>query len=325
MIGDPMNDYEVYEQEVQKAVNDLLNPENQKALRNLTISKAVAEECPSPSGKSTAVGKLTQYAPLGTGFHMVPDTFQRLHAGTYEIGWVDNLPVFAPTVISTDTILKLPDSRSDELLKEIEQFWTLKREFHDGNTQAHGGFLHKRGYLLFGPPGGGKTCTIKLIMRSIIDRDGIVLLGNSRPNTMCDMLKKFRSVEPNRDIVVVLEDFDELIVQNGESSYLAMLDGEASIDGALFLASTNYPSRFEPRIYNRPGRLSDVVYIGMPNAESRRLYLILKLKDHTDVDRIVELTDGFGLDHLKSLILGVYFEKKPLEAEIKTFGITQKE
>ena len=47
------------------------------------------------------------------------------------------------------------------------------------------------------------------------------------------------------------------------------------------------------------------------------MYLEQKIKRKDDIDEIVNITEGFSLDHLKSLVLGVYFEGKQLESEVK--------
>lgn len=290
--------------------------ENWGELRIITPMRAPEGSTPSSNEKSHA-GTYTQYSENGPGFSFCAATQKHLPPGIYQLRSINNQMTFVKEDFPTDKLLRLPDTRSTELVKEIENFWTLKKEFKEGNAKAYGGFLHKRGYLLFGPPGSGKTSTVGIVIEEIIKRNGIVIDGSVYADALSSMLKFFREVEPDRNVLIILEDFDALIARQGESNYLSILDGEGSIDGALFLATTNYPQRFEPRIYNRPGRFSDVVYIGMPSPESRRMYLESKLKDHSDIKKIVALTEGFSIDHLRSIVLGVYFEKKPLEGEIE--------
>ena len=84
----------------------------------------------------------------------------------------------------------------------------------------------------------------------------------------------------------------------------------------LFIATTNYPERLDPRIYNRPGRFSHVIKIGYPGPAARRAYLKAILKNHRDVEYIVENSGGFSIDHLTALINAVYREKKQIGDEI---------
>ena len=67
-------------------------------------------------------------------------------------------------------------------------------------------------------------------------------------------LGDFAKIENNRKCIVILEDLDSLISNFGESHYLEMLDSAKTIDNILFIATTNYPEKLDPRIYNRPGR-----------------------------------------------------------------------
>lgn len=266
-------------------------------------------------GDDAPPGEIVQYAANGPGFTFTSHTVKRIPSGSYDIGMVNDQLTLIPHRLQTDTLIRLPDTRGDQLIAEIDRFWALKREFKEGNEKAHGGFMHKRGYLLFGPPGSGKTSTVAFVKKAVIDAGGIVLMANQVADWLAQALKNIRKIEPDRNILVVLEDFDALISNRNEETFLSILDGENSIDGALFLATTNYASKFDARMYNRPGRLSDVVYVGMPSREAREMYLNAKLKDKSDIQRILDLSDGFSLDHLRALILGVYFEKKDLEKE----------
>jgi SpoVK/Ycf46/Vps4 family AAA+-type ATPase len=262
-------------------------------------------------------GKLVQYQENAEGYAPTTKTITRLLPAVYTVDYVNRLLTFTPKDVKTDKLVKLPDTKSDEVLQRIKSFWPLKEEFKNGNEKADGGYLHKMGIFIHGPPGSGKTCTVKLIMIDIIERGGIVLMGDTNPSILAEGLRALRLIEPEKPVVVVFEDFDSLIRKFGDQLYLAILDGEHSIDNSLFIATTNYPDRFDPRIYNRPGRFNDVVKIGMPNEDARRMFLKLKLKDHTDVETIVSSTKGFSIDHLKALILAVYFEKKDLTNEIE--------
>ena len=162
----------------------------------------------------------------------------------------------------------------------------------------------------------GKSCTIKLVSKKLVERGGIVFFCDIDPSCVQDFLYKFATIEKNRKSVVILEDLDSLIKNFGESSYLSMLDSAQSINNVLFIATTNYPERLDPRIYNRPGRFSHVVRIGLPGPKARDAFLRAILKNHRDVDHIVEHSEGFSIDHLSALVNAVYREKKNLKEEL---------
>lgn len=162
----------------------------------------------------------------------------------------------------------------------------------------------------------GKSSTIKIVSKKIIERDGVVFHAN-HPTALMSFLNDFSRIEPNRKCVVILEDIDSLIYRYGEAEYLELLDSAKSINNVLFIATTNYPDKLDPRIYNRPGRFSHVIKIGLPTAVTREAYLKAILKNHQDVDVIVKNTEGFTIDHLTCLINARYREKKDLMTEIE--------
>jgi len=289
----------------------------EKDKKNRPTAMTAKDEAPSSRDDDEPAGKLVQYAYNGEGYSPTSSTMKKLPPGVYSTEVVNHRLTFVPRRVSTDALIRLPDSKSDAVINRIKLFWDLKDQYKHGNQFIKGGYMHKKGFMLFGPPGSGKTCTVKFIMQDIIERGGIVLLADGHPGTLSEGLLALRSIENDKPVVVVFEDFDELIHKFSEAQYLAILDGEASIDRALFIATTNYPSRFDPRMYNRPGRFSDVIKIGMPSPAARKMYLEYQLRDHSVVPEIVTKTEGFSLDHLKALIQGVYLEGNDMDAELK--------
>jgi DNA replication protein DnaC len=50
---------------------------------------------------------------------------------------------------------------------------------------------YKRGIILWGPPGSGKSSTIQIIMKDVVERDGIVIrFGN--PSIFTDGMRRFK-------------------------------------------------------------------------------------------------------------------------------------
>jgi len=265
-----------------------------------------------PEKKPMRKGTLCQYAELGNGLTPTSNTINTLPPDSYNIKMtMEGSIVFIPQKIVTDSLLRLPDSKSDEVVAEVQRFWTLKSTFKKY------GFAHKRGFLLWGPPGSGKSSTIAIITSDMVKRGGIVVIAEN-PGVLAMGLGQLRSVEPERPVVVIMEDIDTIIRNYGESTVLSVLDGEAQIDNVVYIATTNYPENLDGRVTNRPSRFDKIVKIDTPNAAAREMYLKTKI-DNLVIDGInlVKETEGLSIAHLRELIVSVKCLETPVTEVLK--------
>lgn len=254
------------------------------------------------------------YRPVGKTQPKVP-------AGIYEID-NDNAGWFLSKVkFPSDSLLRLPGMPIDFILNQIDTFWQREELF----TQT--GLLHKRGILMYGPAGCGKTSIIRLLCDDIVRRDGIVIMV-----TNCRLAENalggIRQIEPRRPILTIIEDIETFMGASDESSsaraLLALLDGETQVNHIVHLATTNKPEQLEDRIVKRPGRFDLVVGLNHPVAEAREAYLRNILKDHVsdkEMKEMVEATEGLGLAHLRELVVASYclgLDRKETLARLKT-------
>lgn len=92
-----------------------------------------------------------------------------------------------------------------------------------------------------------------------------------------------------------------------EERLLSLLDGKTQVDHILSIGTTNYSERLDQRLLARPSRFDRVELIGLPSADVRRAYLERRVPDlvGAELERWVELSEGFSLAHLKELVLTV--------------------
>jgi energy-coupling factor transporter ATP-binding protein EcfA2 len=291
---------ETVTQKVRNTVEELFAEPDDDLLR---VNSGVVKEA-NQAHTMWAVHNNNNYFPCERSVQCLP-------AGQYSIHNGDSGIFFTGRSANVDTLYKFPDSAFDEVIKDIESFWNRRQYFKEF------GFLWKRGIMLYGPPGSGKTSLIQIISEMIIERDGIVIFSDS-PHNISRGLRLLRAIEPNRPVVVVLEDIDA-IVQYGEAELLALLDGELQVDNIITIATTNYPERLDRRLINRPSRFDIVKKIGMPTKEARQVYLGYKNPKLIGEDLIkwLDASDGYSMAHLKEMIVSIECLGNSFEATVQ--------
>ncbi len=275
------------------------------------------QAAPTYVENESKAGQPVQYAIYGAGYTATTATIKTLPPGCYDIHADHKCVYVEPALKPSGLLLELPEMRSEEVIRMVDSFWNSEKDYKEGNEFVVGGAAFKAGIMLFGPPGSGKSCTIKLVSNKLVERGGTVFYASGNPGRVSAWLSDFARVENNRKSIVIFEDLDSLIQTHGEDIYLEMLDSAKSIDNVLFIATTNYPEKLDPRMYCRSGRFSHVIKIGLPGPKTREAYLKAILKNHRDVDFIVKESHGFTIDHLSALVSAVYREKKELSSEIE--------
>lgn len=216
---------------------------------------------------------------------------------------------FNKTKVLTDNLIELDDSASLKVIAGIEIFWESKQKFDKF------GILFKRGIMLWGPAGSGKTATVNMLMNDLVKRGGMVVIVQN-PGVAIKGLHELRRIEPDRPIIVVLEDIEEMIQNYGEHGLLGLLDGEHQVSNVVVLATTNYPEQLGERIINRPSRFDEVILVDMPSPKARYRYLKHVLKDTVPVEELwewVEATDKLSIAHLRELIVATQCLGRPYE------------
>lgn len=232
-----------------------------------------------------------------------------LTPGVYDILHSSNIGIYFQKIpINTDNIIRFPDSTSDIIVNEIKSFWEKEHVFKEFNL------LYKRGIILYGPPGGGKSCTIQLIMKDVVERKGVVIRF-THPSIYNEGMRALREIQPDLPVVTIMEDIDSTIQCYNESDVLNILDGVNQLNKIVYIATTNYPEQLGARVICRPSRFDKRFEIGPPSAAARTVYFkhLIAGRDleEVDLEQWVRDTEDMSLAHLRELFIAVVILKNP--------------
>jgi hypothetical protein len=234
-------------------------------------------------------------------FQVCGRTTEVLPAGAYTAS-LDNCghPIYRGRDLQADELIHFPDSLPATVQNEIKQFWNC------GDRFQRYGFLHRRGYLLYGKQGCGKSSLVNQIITDVI-ADGHVAFYCQYPGHFIECMRKFREVEPQRPMVCIFEDIDAIIEHYGDSDLLQWLDGNHQVDKAVNIATTNYPEKLDRRIISRPRRFDRILRIDAPDARMREAYLSRKVPELSAAELMkwVEMSDGLPFAALAELVISV--------------------
>ena len=240
------------------------------------------------------------YASVGDGWIFCGKVSPVLPAGIYKAERHINEPILKPVTLNTDAPIAIPGSVAEKISKEVSHFWTLSTKYDEM------GVLHKRGILMYGPPGSGKTSTAVTVARKVVEDDGVVfVLAGDDFHQLKQGILLLRKREERRPVLVLFEDLDNLVEDGYEEMFLSFLDGEDQVNHIAFLATTNSLEALGERIINRPCRFDVVLEVGMPTLTERIAYLTARLKDEQEAKKWAKETDGMSLAHLREMVVGV--------------------
>ncbi|MFI0483368.1 ATP-binding protein [Actinomadura sp. 9N215] len=214
----------------------------------------------------------------------------------------NELVTFLPRQGPAATDVILPDGR----LEGIESHIVGIAE-HAERLLAAGQHL-KRGLLLHGPPGVGKTHTVRYLIGRLSGYTVVQLTGHA-VRFLDQAVALARRLQP---AVIVLEDVD-LVAEGREShdsspllfSLLDAMDGLAEDANVVMVLTTNRVNVLERALTERPGRVDLAVEIPRPDAAGRLRLLRLYARDlriEADLDRMVTATEGVTASFIKEML-----------------------
>jgi ATP-dependent 26S proteasome regulatory subunit len=208
-----------------------------------------------------------------------------------------------PRVQQSDVVLP------DDLLEQVERHTVVFAEHAEQLLKAQRSL--KRGLLLFGRPGVGKTLTIMYLVGRMPGRTVILTTGRGMGMVQA-VAQMARALAP---AMVVLEDVDLIAQERGQPfqptgpilfELLNEMDGLRDDCDVIFVLTTNRPDLLEPALAARPGRIDLAVELPLPDADGRRRLFELYSRGlelhNVNMDSLVARTEGASPAYIKELL-----------------------
>lgn len=222
--------------------------------------------------------------------------------------WVKDSRLFKSIKTAKLDDLVLPEGMREALRADVVGFFDAKE------TYERYDIAWKRGILLIGPPGNGKTHMVKALINE--SQKPCLYVRSLRTNgyNVNDCVQQvFARARRASPCLLIFEDLDSMIEPSNRSSFLNELDGFASNNGILVLATTNYPEKLDPAILERPSRFDRKYAFELPATAERRRYIAarnaklaegMRLTEET-IDLLADATAGFSFAYLQELAMSM--------------------
>lgn len=238
-------------------------------------------------------------------------TCEHIPSGVYKVAWKQNNWRLVPVQVNTDELYQFSEDYTTKLIEEADIFWKKADIYKQYNLS------HKRGLLLCGAPGCGKTAIITLLMKQLINQDGLIFVVNNTRDFghLCDTINSvIRNIEKTRPIITIIEDVDQLISDYGgnDSELLDFLDGKNSVEHHLIILTSNDTTELSEALL-RPSRIDMLIEIPNPSDNIRKEFFQKKGIEDSDLDKYVKATENMSFAQLKEVFIGAKILGKDLD------------
>ncbi|MBU6334815.1 MAG: ATP-binding protein [Chloroflexi bacterium] len=231
--------------------------------------------------------------------HAVSDmpAISRMPAGAYRVVNIEHGSVtFATLEPSAEPVFFLDTPEMRMVRREVEAFF-------DPATTARllaAGLKHRRGIILHGPPGTGKTSMVRQLIPLLVERDAVILVDCRANHLERTIIPAIRRGDPDRPIVLFFDDLSTS-AWSDSSEFLQLLDELTSPEHLLTIGCTSYFKAVPVELRNRPSLFGLTLRIRrLPDGVHERL-AEQKYPTLSPADRqfAVRLTQDLPIDYLE--------------------------
>lgn len=224
--------------------------------------------------------------------------------------WSRDQSLFASIQSSSLEQLVLAESLRTQLVTDLERFFASRELYRELDVPW------KRGALFIGPPGNGKTLTIRALAKHLKVPVFYVKSFAGHHNPHHGIGAVFQRARQSPGCMMVLEDLDTLISEYNRSFFLNELDGFALNDGLCIIATTNHPEALDAAIIDRPSRFDRKYHFTLPAKLERHRMINRWFANRVERARPTESTiaqvaadtEGFSFAYLKELCVSAAME-----------------
>lgn len=250
------------------------------------------------NGSYTAIGKAEFTEALKPGYYTVVERDYKMYVRPID-------PCYDKvTVTFNKKLIKIKE--------EITQFWNKKQLFKDYKM------TFKRGILLTGHPGTGKSTLINMLAEELVKENGIVFyIGHIADLYRLINFAKtdLKTIQPQVNMITIIEDIDVLYKQDS-TAILNFLNGNNQLENNLVIATTNRLHELDDLIL-RPSRFDWVVEVEKPTIEERFLFFLKKGLDKEESNLFASKTDEFSYAELKEIFISVKLFDNNIDIVVK--------
>lgn len=233
--------------------------------------------------------------------------------GIFSLAIKDGDIINSPTSFNVSKNIMEDYVHTKDLTSKIDHFFN-KLHIYDKY-----GVFPKRGILLHGPQGSGKSLVLSKVSQTYAaDGETAIIYWPTDRFKAGDVkyhLKRLVYAENCKKLILIIEDIGGVSIDTGgqklavEPSLLSILDNVESVFKVptLILATTNFPENLLANIANRPKRFDYIHKVGNPSDEARSKFLDFFSQGAAKEEDRVRISHkdfrDFSIAHIEEIII----------------------